>query len=232
MRLRSIVFLTFLSFLWILIPRAVSAQEITPTPEEFTPAAATELPVAVTPATGGFSSPVDGATLSGLVEIKGTALSSWDLSFSYSDDSSGTWFALAQSADPISDGIFATWDTTGITDGMYILRLHVSAADGPQDFKINVRVQNYSQAESPTPLVTATIVSSPAPTLVSAAVEASATPSYTPAPSPTAPAPLPPNPATLDSRDIAVTFGKGVLGIALVFISAGLLLFLGRKLHS
>lgn len=230
-----ILFVTF-SLLWISIPRPVSAQDLTPTPDGSTPAVATELPVAATPATGGFSSPEDGAILSGAIEIKGTALFGWNLSFSYADDSSGTWFTLAQSPDPVSDAILATWDTTTISDGAYILRLHVSAADGVQDFKINVRVRNYSQLETPTLAATPTL--SPTSTLISAlptegkATFTAAAATYTPIPSPTISPPLPLNPAILAPRDVAVTFGKGVLGVVILFITSGMLLFLGRKLHS
>jgi hypothetical protein len=219
------------------IPRPVSAQDITPTPDGSTPAAATELPVAITPAAGGISSPENDATLSGAVEIKGTALSGWNLSFSYADNSSGTWFTLAQSPDPFSDAILATWDTTTISDGAYVLWLHVSAADGVQDFKINVRVRNYSQLETPTSVATPTLppTSTPISTLASGAdatFTATVIVTDTPVSSPTISAPLPPNPATLDPRDIAVTFGKGVLGVVILFVTSGLLLFLGRKLHS
>jgi hypothetical protein len=224
MHRRILVFLVFFSFLWISIPQSVSAQDITPTHEVSTP-------VAVTPAAGGFSSPENGATLSGAVEIRGTAASAWDLSFSYTDDPSGTWFTLAQSTEPVSDGILGSWDTTSITDGSYILRLDVSAADGLQDFRINVRVRNYSVVETPTAAPTLTIAPVPVSTQV-VLTETTVTTTYTPGPSPTIPPPLPPNPATLDPRDITVNFGKGVFGVVALFLVAGLLLFLGRKLHS
>jgi hypothetical protein len=231
MRRRILVFLALFSFLWISIPRPVSAQDNTPIPETSTPAPdETGLPVIVTPAAVGLSFPENGAALSGVVEIKGTAAFAWDLSFSYADDPSGTWFILAQSMEPVSDGILATWDTTSISDGLYVLRLNVSAADGLQDFKINARVSNYPALETPTPALTLTTTSIPVSTQA-VLTEATVTTTYTPGPSPTIPPPLPPNPASLDPREITVNFGKGVLGVTVLFVASGLLLFLGRKLH-
>jgi hypothetical protein len=227
-----------LSILGIFIPQPVSAQEVTSTPEPLTPApAGTELPGTVTPASGGISSPENGAVLSGVVEIRGTALSAWDLSFSYMNDSTGTWFPLAHSADPVSAGTLATWDTTTISDGLYVLRLHVSAADAVQVFRVNVRIGNYYPAETATSTPTATPASTstalPVFTSTSTSlVEATAQATFTPVLSPTMPAPLPPNPATLSPQDVAVNFGKGALGVGALFVFFGLLLSLGRKLRS
>ena len=238
---RCLPFLTILFaflLLWMFIPQPVSAQEVTSTPEPLTPAPAwTELPGTVPPASGGISSPGKGAVLSGVVEIRGTALSAWDLSFSYTDDSTGTWFPLAQSADPVSAGTLATWDTTTISDGFYVLRLHVSAADAMQDFKVNVRVGNYSSAETATstPTVTPASTSTAVPVFTSTSTslaEATIQATLTPVLSPTMSAPLPPNPATLNPQDVAVNFGKGALGVAALFVFFGLLLSLGRKLRS
>jgi hypothetical protein len=227
-----LVFLLLFAVLWMSVPQVVFAQENTPTPESPTSAlAGTELPVAVTPAAGGIFSPGNGADLSGVVEIRGTTLSAWDLSFSYLDDPTGTWFSLAQSGDPVSDGTLATWDTTAITDGFYVLRLHISSADALQDFKLNVRVRNYSPIETATPVLTSTAapVFTSAPTSVA---KATSTSTFTPAPSPTMPGPLPPNPATLNPQEIAVNFGEGVLAVTALFAFFGLLLTISRKIRA
>jgi hypothetical protein len=221
-----------LSILWMSVPQPVSAQEVTATPEPSESApAGTELPVAATPAAVGISYPGSGAALSGVVAISGTTFSAWDLSFSYADDPTGTWFPLAQSAEPVSAGTLATWETTTMTDGFYVLQLHVAGADAAQDFKVSVRVRNYSQVETATPILTLTV----APTFTStptSVAEATATLTFTPAPSPTMSAPLPPNPATLKPQEIAINFGKGALAVMAVFALGGLLLSLNRKLRA
>ena len=234
MRRHSIFLVPLLvvSILWMSVPQLVSAQEATFTPE---PAGA-ELTVTVIPPAVGISSPGNGTALSGVVTISGTTLSAWTLSFSYADGTTDTWFPLAESADPISAGTLATWDTTAITDGFYILWLHVSAADGSQDFRVSVRVRNYSLIETATPTLTAapTFTSAPisvTPTTISEGA-ATVTATFTPAASPTMPGPLPPNPATLNSQEIAVNFGKGVLGVAVLFAFFGLVLSLSRKLRA
>jgi hypothetical protein len=231
MRRRSVflVFLFALSSLWMFIPQPVSAQDATPTSEPPAPVpAGTELPVVATPALIGISAPGNGASLSGVVVISGTTLSAWDLSFSYADDPTNTWFPLAQSSDPISAGTLATWDTATITDGFYVLRLRGSAADAAQDFKVNVRVRNYSLVETATSALTLT--ATPIFTLAPSSVaEATSTSTFTPAPSPTMPAPLPPNPATLDPQKVVVNFGEGALSVIALFILFGLLLSLSRK---
>lgn len=226
-----------LSILWMSIPQGVSAQEVTSTPELLTPApAGTELSGTVTPAAVGISSPLDGAVLSGVVDLRGTTFSAWDLSFSYQDDPTGAWFPLAQSSDPVSEGSLATWDTTAITDGFYVLRLRVSAADGSQVFKINVRVLNYSPVETATPTLTATLTvtptSNPIISPAGSGMEATIAATLTPAVSPTMSGPLPPNPAMLSPQAIAVNFGKGVLAVIALFVFFGLLLSISRKVRA
>jgi hypothetical protein len=210
-----LVLLLALYCLWMFIPQPVSAQEATFTPE---------------PLAGGILFPGNDATLSGEVEIRGTALSAWDLSFSYADEAAGNWFSLIQSTDPVSDGVFATWDTTAITDGFYVLRLRVSAADALQEFKANVRVRNYSPGETSTPTLTLTTVPdfTPTPNL---APEVIATETFTPVSSPTISPPLPPNPATLKPQEIVVVLGKAALGVALVFAFFGAILWFNRRLR-
>ena len=231
MRRYSLFLVLLLAFftLWMSIPQPASAQDAIATPEPtITASVGTELPSLVTPASVGISAPGNGANLSGVVVVSGTTLSAWDLSFSYADDPTGTWFPLAQSSDPVSAGTLTSWDTTTITDGFYVLRLHVSAVDGSQYFKVNVRVRNYSPVET----ATLTLTPTAAPTFTLVPVIATATATFTPAPTPTIPAPLPPNPATLSTQEIVVNFGKGAFGVIALFAFFGVLLSLSRKLRS
>ncbi len=210
--------LLVLTLLWVPVPRPVSAQEVTPAPAPGDLAA------------GGISSPGNDESLSGIVIISGTAPSAWDLSFSFAENPVDAWFPIAQSTEPVFAGALASWDTTTITDGFYVLRLRLSGTEAAQDFKINLRVRNYSPAETATPGPTLTVLptstSLPNPEIVVAA-----TATFTPAPSPTMPGPLSPNPAVLKPEAIALNFGKGAFGVAVVFVFFGLLFSLSRKLR-
>lgn len=228
---RRPIFFAFLLLyfsLWMSIPQTVSAQESTVTPEPPTPAPAeTGLPVTAIPASVGLFAPENGAILSGVVEISGAALSAWDLSFSYADDSTGTWFTLAQSGEPVPAGTLANWDTTTLTDGFYVLRLHVVSSDAAQDFKVNVRIQNDAPIETAIPSPTLTVTPTLTTTALSpdpGAMDVTATVTLTPAPSPTLSGPLPPNPATLHPQEILIQLGKGALAVLVVFALGGLFL--------
>ncbi len=222
MRRRSIFFALLLAFcaLWRLVPQPVSAQEVTATP---TPVG-TELSGTVMPVSVGFSSLQDGAVLFGVVDISGTTLSAWDLSFSYADDLTGTWFALSQSADPVSEGLLISWDTTVISDGFYVLRLRFLAADGMQEYKLHVRVQNSALLEPATAELTPTATKTQF-----FPQEAPAVATSTVAPSPTVSPPFPTNPAELDTQDILIYLGKGVLAVVIVFVFAGFIFSLRHK---
>jgi hypothetical protein len=226
-----LAFLFALCCLWMFIPQPVSAQQATATLEPPTPAG-TSLSVIATPASVGVFAPENGAILSGVVEISGAVLSAWSLSFSYADDPTSTWFSLAQSGEPVSAGILATWDTTTLTDGFYVLRLHVSSADAAQDFKVNVCIQNDAPIETATPSPTLTVTPTLTPAVLSTAPNASdatLTVALTPSPSPTLSGPLPPNPATLNQQDILMQLGKGALAVAVFFAFGGLVLKVRRR---
>jgi hypothetical protein len=225
--MRKSLLLLALLVLWINLPQPASAQETSPTPGTPAPAE-TEggLPAEVTPLPPGISDPLPNAILGGVASISGSAPSAWDLSFAYSDDTTGTWFPIASSPDPLSGGAFADWDTTDITDGFYILRLRVFSADAIQEFTVNIRVRNYTPLDTPTPSATFTLTSTPPATPLPTFTP---TVTFTPALSPT---PLPPNPATLNPNEIALNFGKGALGVTAVFAFFGLLLMVSRKLRS
>ncbi len=164
-------------------------------------------------------SPRPGEALQGLVTITGTSdvigFASYEITFAYPDDLTGTWFLISQSSQPVQGETLAVWDTTAITDGNYALRLLVFLDDGTSlEVRVpDLRVRNY------TPVETAT----PGPTSASGTATL---PVVTPAiPLPTS-TPLPPNPAALTSSRILTSLGYGALaaiaGIALFGVYAAL----------
>jgi hypothetical protein len=114
-----------------------------------------------------ISLPVAGSAVSGVVTLRGTAdhpwFQSYDLAFAYSPNPTETWFPVGDPVrTPVRDDRLGIWDTTGITDGNYTLRLRVWLTDGTLLVGLveDVRVRNYHPAETPTPAPT----SYPSPT--------------------------------------------------------------------
>ena len=173
-----------------------------------------------------ITSPVSGEAIHGEVTITGTTdvlgFASSQLDFSYASNPTDTWFALQTSTQPVADSSLATWDTTLITDGDYVLRLRVYVEDGIfQEVTIPVKVQNDTPIITPTPVVTSTPdkldVGLPTPFLVAS----SPTPTLTPRPTPT---PLPANAASMSRIAIYTSLGRGALVIIGLFAFVGLIL--------
>ena len=167
-------------------------------------------------------SPRQGNALQGVVTITGTSavagfLSS-EVAFSYAGDTTGTWFLIAASSQPLDSATLATWDTTTITDGNYSLRLRVILTDGSHlDVTVlDLRVRNYTLVETPTP----------APTELQPTPTPTATQTPTPFPTPT---PLSRNPAILTPVDVSVSIIYGGVGAVAFLIVFGLYLRLRRK---
>ncbi len=169
--------------------------------------------------------PASSDFISGEVTITGTTdvvdFASSQLDFSYASDSTGTWFTLQSSSQPVIDSPLALWDTTLISDGEYILRLRVFLTDGSvQEVSLPVTVQNDSPILTPTPMVTSTpdklVEQVPTPFRVAA----SPTPTSTPHPTPTI---LPENPVSLNRSAIYVSLGRGALVILGLFAFAGII---------
>src|SRR5450759_3714885 len=105
-----------------------------------------------------IESPRPGDVLQGVVTVIGSSdvngFASAEISFSYMDDPTGTWFLLANNVQPVSKSTLATWDTTVITDGNYVLRLRVNLTDGSSQESLisELHVRNYTPVETPTPL--------------------------------------------------------------------------------
>ena len=172
--------------------------------------------------------PQAGEVLQGTLTITGTSnltgfLAS-EVAFAYSGDTTGTWFLIATSSQPVENGALATWDTTTITDGVYTLRLRVYLADGTfrEVIAPQMRVRNYTPVETPTPTMTP-----PALTLVPTfTLTATLIPTSTPFPTPTE---LPPNPAILTSADVSISIGYGGVAAVILLSIIGIYLWLRRK---
>ena len=107
-----------------------------------------------------ITSPLEGAILSGLVPIAGTAthpqFQRYELSFAYSPNPTDTWFPLQPpAATQVVNEIIGRWDTTLISDGVYTLRLRVYFSDTAylEAFVPNIRVQNTAPTQ-PAPAAT------------------------------------------------------------------------------
>lgn len=105
-----------------------------------------------------LNAPQSGEVISGLVTLRGTAdhpaFDHFEVSFAYAGDTTDTWFPIG---DPVStrviDGRLALWDTSGITDGDYNLRLQVWLEDGRalQAVASGLKVRNYTAGPTPPP---------------------------------------------------------------------------------
>jgi hypothetical protein len=166
--------------------------------------------------------PRPGGVLQGLAVISGSSnvsgFLSAEISFSYMDDPTGTWFLIGTNSQPVSSDTLITWDTTVITDGNYKIRLRVFLTVGSfRDFLVSgLRVRNYTPIETPTHLPPA-----PVPTH-----NPTITPTMIPYPTPTS---LPRNPATLALKDVSISILYGGFASILIFIIIGIYLWLRRK---
>jgi hypothetical protein len=178
-----------------------------------------------------ITSPTEGQIVQGMAVVTGSVtvlgFSSYELSFSYNDDPTQTWFVLATSSSPVFESQLGTWDTTTLTDGDYNLRLRVFLLDGTvQETTVSgLRVRNYTAVPTATftPTVTAIVQFAPPTAQLIAPAAATVTPSL---PTPT---PLPPNPASLQDASIASALGRGAILTLLLFLVFGLLLRLRRE---
>lgn len=105
--------------------------------------------------------PENNMTLSGVVEIRGVASHSsaqWWYNVSYAPGPQATansqWVTVAQVSNTPVDGVLATWDTTAVPDGVYVLALTVMGEGDPtpwQWFVTNLTVNNSQPPIAPTP---------------------------------------------------------------------------------
>jgi hypothetical protein len=162
-------------------------------------------------------------TIAGKVDVP--SFVSAQLDFAYAANPTDTWFAIETFSQPLADSTLATWDTTSITDGDYVLRLRVSFEDGTfQDVTVPFKIGN-DFVPTPTPEPTSTpqadSVLIPTPFLLAA----SPTPTDVPRPTPTA---LPSNPVSLGQNQIYASLGRGALVILGLFALAGIIMRVRR----
>jgi len=187
-----------------------------------------------------ISAPSPGTPLQGLVTITGSTLSegfqSWEVTFGYASDTTGTWFLIAEGQQPVDQGELAQWDTTTITDGNYNLRLTVYLEAGRREHFVveNLRVRNYSPIETITPIPSPV---SDRPTPYTETPHSSLTPTATQAGQPAAtiipptPTPLPTNPASITRSELDYSLLRGAAGAAAAFVLVGLYLSLKRMIR-
>lgn len=103
-----------------------------------------------------ISQPSAGQSVVGVVSITGTAahpaFEAYELAFGYDADPTDTWFPIGeQFITPVSDGRLAIWDTSGISDGAYRIRLTVRLKDQEPLVTVvtGIRVLNYTPTEVP-----------------------------------------------------------------------------------
>jgi len=213
--MRRLIYVLMSAILLLSPSLSVQAQEETPAPPTVTPVAtANKLEIQF---------PLPGQALQGTISIQGTSaiqdFASSEIDFAYADRSLTSWFLIAQSQTPVEHGELAQWDTTTITDGVYVLRLTVRRKDGSQQSVTinNLRVRNYTPIETDTPTpVLPTDTPVPGDTAVP-----TITPTATITPVPATATSLPPNPAQLSTTDILGSAGKGALAILGFFILIG-----------
>jgi hypothetical protein len=180
----------------------------------------------------GIGAPTPGSPLKGLVTIEGTTaldgFLSWEITFNYVSDTTGSWFLIAEGDQAITQGELTQWDTNTITDGDYNLRLTVFLEGGRREHFVvnNLRVRNYSPIETvtPTPTLTSTpYTETPRPSLTATITQP---PSETPVPD--TPTPLPTNPVIITQNDITNSLTRGAAGAAVAFVLVGLYLSIKR----
>ena len=180
-----------------------------------------------------MTTPLEGATVSGVVLILGTAthpqFQRYDLAFGYSPNPTDTWFSIQDPAQTqVVNDILGRWDTTGIADGTYSLRLRVywSERAFTEAFVKGMRVQNATptppppapQAVTPTPQAR---VSSATPVIV-------LPPTSTPRPTTAVVSANTGNraggalPSWLDTQTMARAIGDGAILTGIVFVILGL----------
>src|SRR5262249_27204871 len=118
-----------------------------------------------------ITSPKDGDSLFGLVNIQGTAsnpnMQRYTLQFDLQETQPVQWFPIAGPiTQQVKDGVLGQWNTTSVPDGRYQIRLRVVLRDGTvlEDKVQNLHFTNKQPTALPTVLPTATIPTTTNPT--------------------------------------------------------------------
>jgi hypothetical protein len=182
----------------------------------------------VQPSSVSIVSPQSGDVLRGTVEIIGNMnvpnFASAELTFSYAAYPDGSWFTIQTFSQPATDPVIAVWDTAKVTDGDYILRLHVLLQDGSSQDAVVCDLKIRNDEPPPTP--------SPAPDFfsqISTPFSAHTVQPVTAFPTFPSPTPFPPNPVSLTSSLIYSNFARGALLALVLFAFFSLLLRLRKN---
>ena len=176
-------------------------------------------------------SPREGQALQGIEiiegKIRGDGLKGGKIAFRYAGEGAETWFFIADvepTGEESSQGSFKVeWDTNGITDGNYHLRVLGEYQGGARIFEVvkNIRIRNQSPVETSTPIPEVTMdpaEDAPTPTLAST--------------QPPTPTPLPDNPVEIKTTDLVqVLMGSGIAMLVL-FIAGGIYTLFKRGFRS
>ena len=128
------------------------------------------------PGYANITTPRDGDEVHGLVTIIGSAFHPsfefYDLAFAYPDDPTNTWFQIGDQVEsPIREGELGIWDTSGISEGEYQLRLRVVLTNGTviETLVNNLQISRQPSLASPTPFPQVTRPEGPLPVVSSTA---------------------------------------------------------------
>jgi hypothetical protein len=192
-------------------------------------------------ALGQITTPMDRATVRGLVPIEGSAthpqFQKYEIHFDPEANPGDQWAPVSGSPFTVQvvQGRLALWDTTIIPDGVYSLRLRLVRSDGNYDeyYVRGIQVGNTRPTETPTPDASPTPsrpteTPSPTPTVI---IGVPTVASPTPRPSAT---PLPTTPPTATPERLNLPFqnvsGAACWGARVTFIAfAGIGLFFAFK---
>jgi len=138
---------------------------------------------------------------------------------------------------PVQASALASWDTSLVTDGDYILRLRVFSQDGTsQDFTVtDLHVRNAVVPPTVTPTQVPAVISTIPPTdeaLFLQPTIAAPLPTAKPVTVPSSgsqPTPLPANPAAITTESIYFYLARGALLALILFIVLGIFLRLRRN---
>jgi hypothetical protein len=177
-----------------------------------------------------LTQPPPGAVLTGVVVLNGTATHPgfvrYELAFALDADPTNTWFSIQEAVNaPVVAGPLGSWDTRGIVDGNYAVRLRMYTAERNfvEAVVRGLRVQNTTPTATPLAAVTPS-PSGPTPTLpptvTAVVIAAIATPVPRPAANPLGEALAPF--MSLTSVQINLAFWSGVRLSALFFGILGL----------
>jgi hypothetical protein len=113
---------------------------------------------AQTPGYADITYPLDGTIIHDIVTVEGSAFhplfSSYELSFAYPEDPTDTWFEIVAPVEtPVREGSLGIWDTSGLSEGEYRLRLRVHLENGTviSTFREGILVSETDPGKTPTP---------------------------------------------------------------------------------